>query len=386
MMAGSGQGGCVDDTITQKSTSTSTHQHKQADSTSTKTQQCDKQKSKRSICQGCNFPPRTCICPSLPSQPLYPLFQRCRIVVLQHPHELRKKNRSLPLVDLCLFGKGRNKKNNDAQEDRPSSQGTEVPSNSTKDDQNDTKDDTLAQGRKDFVLKTIVMRRFGEYTDANVMQILHDPNEVIVLVFPQKDALDLEEGIRLAEERCGFINDTEKKYEIHASGQTKTIETNDDVQIPKNKKMTLIFIDATWKHAREMEAASSVEWPENLIRVQLKPSGSNSSEFSGQRNHDEGDNAIAEISTNEGQNFIERRFQIRTPPSPDHLSTAECLAWIASRVEHNPDIYQGIMKTLDYMVKTWEQFTEKSTSDNRKSKRNVRSKNMSQKKLKIGER
>ena len=381
MMAGSGQGGCVDDTITEQSTSTPTHQHEQADSTSTKTQQCDKQKSKRSICQGCNFPPRTCICPSLPSQPLYPLFQRCRIVVLQHPHELRKKNRSLPLVDLCLFGKGRNKKNNDAQEDTPSSQGTAVLSNSTKDDQNDTKDDTLAQGRKDFVLKTIVMRRFGEYTDPNVMQILHDPNEVIVLVFPHKDALDLEEGIRLAEERCGFINDAEKKNESQDSGQTETIHTKDDVQISKNKKMTIIFIDATWKHAREMEAASSVEWPENLIRVQLKPS-----EVSGQRNHDEGDNAKAETSTSEGPNFIERRFQIRTPPSPDHLSTAECLAWIASRVEHNPDIYQGIMKTLDYMVKTWEQFTEKSTSDNRKSKRNVRSKNMSQKKLKIGER
>ena len=161
MMAGSGQGGCVDDTITQKSTSTSTHQHKRADST--KTQQCDKPKSKRPICQGCNFPPMTCICPSLPAQPLYPLFQRCRIVVLQHPHELRKKNRSLPLVDLCLFGKGRNKKNNAAQEDIPSSQGTTVPSNSTRDDQNDTKD-TLAQGRKEFVMKTIVMRRFGEYT------------------------------------------------------------------------------------------------------------------------------------------------------------------------------------------------------------------------------
>ena len=84
---------------------------------------------------------------------------------------------------------------------------------------------------------------------------------------------------------------------IHASasGQTKTIETNDDVQIPKNKKMTLIFIDATWKHAREMEAASSVEWPENLIRVQLKPSGSNSSKVSGHRNHDADDNAKAEF-------------------------------------------------------------------------------------------
>ena len=101
------------------------------------------QKPKRIICAGCNFPPRTCVCPSLPAQPLYPLLNKCRIIVLQHPHELRKKNRSMPLVDLCLFGKVGQ--------------------------QSDTSKD-------DFIMKTITMRRFGDYTDTNVMNILRDPN------------------------------------------------------------------------------------------------------------------------------------------------------------------------------------------------------------------
>jgi len=291
------------------------------------------QKPKRTICTGCNFPPRTCVCPSLPAQPLYPLLNKCRIIVLQHPHELRKKNRSMPLVELCLFGKG-------VQQ-----------SDTTKDD---------------FVMKTVTMRRFGEYTDASVMNILRDPNEVIVLVFPHKNAMDLEEGIQLAEKRCEYDsidNDTEEQKQ--------------------QKKMTLIFIDATWKHAREMEQASSVEWPKNLIRVQLKPSKSNVKEGGSDQSSN------IEVNSKEGPAFVERRFQIRTPPSPDHLSTAECLAWIVSRVENNPRIYQSITKALDYMVAIWQQVREEAASSNTRKKKKNKATNrpddmMSQKKLKIG--
>ena len=253
-------------------------------------------------------------------------------LVLQHPHELRKKNRSMPLVDLCLFGKVGQ--------------------------QSDTSKD-------DFIMKTITMRRFGDYTDASVMNILRDPNEVIVLVFPHKDAMDLEEGIQLAEKRCGYNID---------------VDDIEEQKHQKKKKMTLIFIDGTWKHAREMEQASSVEWPKNLIRVQLKPRKSNFKEGSDQSSN-------IEVNSKEGPAFVERRFQIRTPPSPDHLSTAECLAWIVSRVENNPHIYQSITKALDYMVTIWQQVREEAASDTRKKKNKATNRPdnmMSQKKLKIG--
>jgi hypothetical protein len=48
-----------------------------------------------------------------------------------------------------------------------------------------------------------------------------------------------------------------------------------------------------------------------------------------------------------------RRFDIRTPPSPCHLSTAECLAWVVSRVEDDPTLYDTFMKPLDCMVQKW---------------------------------
>jgi len=52
-----------------------------------------------------------------------------------------------------------------------------------------------------------------------------------------------------------------------------------------------------------------------------------------------------------------RRFNIRTPPSPEHLSTAECLAWVASKVEEDPIIYDTLMKPLDSMVQKWRSFS-----------------------------
>ena len=63
-------------------------------------------KAKRPICQGCNLPSRTCICTSLPEQPLHPLFQRSRIIVLQHPHEFKRKNRSMVCMEVCIMISG----------------------------------------------------------------------------------------------------------------------------------------------------------------------------------------------------------------------------------------------------------------------------------------
>lgn len=57
---------------------------------------------RRSVCRRCHRPaPSTCICEALPSQPVT-LRQCAHIFVLQHPHETRRKNCSLPLIQLCL--------------------------------------------------------------------------------------------------------------------------------------------------------------------------------------------------------------------------------------------------------------------------------------------
>ena len=158
----------------------------------------------------------------------------------------------------------------------------------------------------------------------DVMGLLHDPNEVAVIVFPHEKAVELEDGLRLAEERCKSNN------------------------IDISNKMTLIFIDATCKYAKEMEKCtdSDNEWPKNLIRVQITPSSSSSSSSSSKINLDGSDDDDDDgwktpsltATTTTTTPFVERRFHIRTPPSSNHLCTAESIAWIVSRVEHNPVI------------------------------------------------
>lgn len=312
-------------------------------------QNLDRQKVSRQTCDRCTYPTRTCVCPSLPTNPLSPLFQKCRILVLQHPHELRRANSSLPLVDLCLFGK---RQNNDKY----------APIN-----------------ENDFVMKIIVGRRFGDHCDEAAMKILRDPNEVVVLVFPHKLAMDFEEGLRIAEERC-CISSCEGNRDERSAARMDN---------PQNKKMNIVFIDATWKHAKEMEAATDAagEWPASMIRVQLTPTSSGIS--SGDANFSKGKaNAGKNDSESNTQHFhyesqpsfIQRRFLIRTPPSPDHLSTAECIAWIASRVENNPQIYESVTKVLDYMVRLW-----KGCSNNIDNRKRSGKSQMTQKKLKISE-
>ena len=283
------------------------HQHQASHQQFEMAEQSTSQKKKRAVCGRCMFPnEKACVCPALPFTPLSTLFHRCRIIVLQHPHELRRKNRSLPLVELSLFGKIR-----------------------AEQDVNDAKTED------DFVMKTIVGRRLGDKSDDYVLKLLSDPNKAVVLVFPHPNALDLEEGLALAESK---IRDN------HQMNKEKTYTSHSD------EKMTLIFIDASWKHANEMynKTEAAGVWPKNLIHVQLTPCSSE------------------ETSRDSKCTFIQRRFEIRAPPSPDHLSTAECLAWIASRVENNLDIYEGIMKVLDYMVELWRGFTSANGDDKRK--------------------
>lgn len=205
----------------------------------------------------------------------------------------------MPLVDLCVFGC--------------------------------TKPDS-EQFQQDFIMQTIVSRSLGPERNAGVINILNDPDQVIVLLFPSEHAIDLEQGIQIAEKKCGFTDEDHHTTSHNA----------------EKKRINLIFIDATWKHAREMESKltatlNSKHW----IRVQLVPTAFDHNDVSDQELFAAYDQSGPQLS------FIQRRFEIRAPPSPNHLSTAECLAWVASRVERDPVIYESIMKVLDHMVHLW---------------------------------
>lgn len=246
-------------------------------------------------------------------------------MVLRHPHELRRKNASLPLVALCLFGSAAR---------APAADGAAA------------RGDGWGRG-EDFAMRVVVGRQF----DSAVVDYLRDPNEVVMLVFPHPRATDLEEGLRNAGKRISDGKDSSK-------GSANSIENddaNDDAHGSEHgaddaqqKKITVVFLDATWKHAREMNAKmeKAGAWPEDLLRVQLTPTAAAAAEGTG--------------GTAGGAAFVERRFGIRAPPSPDHLSTAECVAWVCGRIESEPRLYEGIARTLDCMVAHWQNFATTS--------------------------
>lgn len=224
---------------------------------------------KRSICSKCVKPTNACLCASLPLLPIE--LKRCRVVVLQHPHEQRRKNRSLPLVELCL--------------------------------------------RKED-LHVVVARRLGEEVDPRVTKMI---SENAILLFPSKDATTLKEGL---EELRSRPSKEEKEEKL----------------VQSKEKITLVFLDATWKFALEMEKINTRLdlWPKDLVRAELSPR-EGAVEF-------------------QPSTYAPRRFDIRTPPSDSHLSTAECIAWVVSIVEEDEMIYETLVKPLDCMAKQWRDF------------------------------
>lgn len=234
---------------------------------------------KRSICLKCKFPtPKACICHSLPVQPLNLI--KCRIIVLQHPHELRRKNRSLPLLQLCVS------ENN---------------------------------------IFTATSKCLDEHVDENVMNMLLHSNN-LMLVFPSDDSIDLKEGIETIKNRIKS-NPSKITSEIVTQQQH-----NDEI-------ITILFIDATWKYAKEMYKKTTLcdAWPKNMLEVKLSPS-------------------YFHNNNNNKWYYKPNRFNIRSTPSFDQMSTAECIAFVVSIVEGRDDLYEILMKPLDCMVNIWNTF------------------------------
>jgi hypothetical protein len=130
--------------------------------------------------------------------------------------------------------------------------------------------------------------------------------------------------------------------------------------------------------AREMDRANVQHdcYPRHLVRVQLEPED------------------LASVQSDDIQvAFRPRRFDIRTPPTDEHLSTAEsmaiAMACIESTYHHfapvasdyigtddttavpvkmeTTDIYSTIMKPLDLMVQQWHGFTRKKKQKQERS-------------------
>jgi len=204
----------------------------------------------------------------------------------------------------------------------------------------------------DFHIRTIVHRRLGDEVDPGIMAIINDPHRDILVLFPSDDAVSLDEGMKEIERRRKERG--EKAEQVNANAGT-----NDGVDENKQEKIVVMFLDATWKYAQEMERANTKGnwWPKNIIRVKLSPPSQSEKAEEGEEgvapNTDSGDTT----ATNVPIDFKPQRFNIRTPPSSGHLSTAECLAWVCAAIEDDPLIYETLMRPIDFMVEKWKSFS-----------------------------
>lgn len=88
-----------------------------------------------------------------------------------------------------------------------------------------------------------------------------------------------------------------------------------------------------------------------MVRVRLDPT----TDWDANLDDEAVETSVASTSTAVPRlQFQPRRFDIRAPPSPNHLCTAECIALALSIVERdNMEIYRALMKPLELMVQKW---------------------------------
>jgi DTW domain-containing protein YfiP len=329
---------------------------------------CNK-KQKRSICLRCDRP--LCICSALPVVPIN--LQHCHIIVLQHPHETKTKNSSLPLIKLCFdsssvtiisgrrFGSPslmdiiRSKLSQQQQRQRQQ--------------QHNTQEQPIQEKGNEIIGNTIVpdnetnisVSRVATTTNGNddvdfdVNANAQEQDLVIWLVFPTDDAISLSHAI---DEEC-HKRQQPLQHDMDTTNSRTNVSSSDTTNVVS--PLFIVFLDATWKYAREMDRSNIQhgQYPPTMQRVQLSEFGTT--------------------------NFIPRRFErIRTPISDQHLSTAECIAHVVQMVEskmhqhfvqqlintknpdkcneidshqeHNQSIFDVIMKPLDLMVQQCSSF------------------------------
>jgi DTW domain-containing protein YfiP len=252
-------------------------------------------KKERLICGTCHRPtPKACICSGLPSSRIS--LHSCHILVLQHPHEKRRKNCSLPLLQLCLA---------------------------------------------DESMTVVVSRRFGDQVDPKAMALLQQHSKVL-LIFPAQQ----EEAEYLMDHDNGNSSQNNNREALSLSKAREYCRSTGD-----NEQVLIVILDATWKYAREMDKSNVIQgqYPRNMRRVALSWDDP--------------------LRPNEA--VVPCRFDIRTPPSQIHLSTAECIAWVVSALEEqDTTVFATLMKPLDVMVAKWHDCRRNATDNHNKETKN----------------
>jgi DTW domain-containing protein YfiP len=373
-------------------------------------------RKKRKLCERCHRPvPQTCLCEFLPATPI--TVHTAEVVVLQHPLELKNhkaaSHRSLPLLELCLD---------------PSSL-------------------TLTTGRRfgtESLGTEICSKLWGETAASSYLP---------VLVFPRIAVAELEDSATKHAEVGNSNNEGTNQpqsernqppkwyredestilslgglLELWKRDTTKLLEDedqscnqqstkptspdDDDVdgktKEKKHKKILLLVLDATWKHAREMHLANirAQQYPPHMLRLALEPEdfargggfvpgrfrlrGKASKTGYKQQQQQQQQQQQSQTHRKKKRTKKGQHEEIEEPQIGETwMSTAECIAWILSNLEgssssnaedpneegegkkegskefsfeSSPSLYEILMKPLDAMVAKWNSY--RNNNDN----------------------
>ncbi|CAK9225851.1 unnamed protein product [Sphagnum troendelagicum] len=255
----------------------------------------------RVLCPGCGRPLSVCLCDAIPSPPIH---IATRLLILQHPHETRHKLATVPILSRCI---------------QPCHVivGRRLHSNSS------PLLESLATSAK-IAAKSQQQRR----------------RDVALLLFPGPDAVDLGMWFAsLQQQGLWGIMAPEAERGIPAPAAHVPQENEEQVlvlmlqasekswQAPRTQ-ITLIVLDGTWEHAKEMVKASFPYLSEFAIQVCL-PYDAN----------------------REGDGMGDSDFIMRKEPFGGCVSTMQAVAQALSILEvDGPRIEETLMAVLRKMV------------------------------------
>jgi hypothetical protein len=178
-----------------------------------------------------------------------------------------------------------------------------------------------------------------------------------------------------------------------ADDQDPTAQSSTNKQSHKGKKKILLLVlDATWKHAREMHLANLREnqYPPHMLRLALEPDDFGGGFVSGRfrlrgkastTGYNQSNSRRAK-KRKANQGMTETGTENDFPPIDEMwMSTAECIAWILSNLEgssdgstntsneSSPSLYEILMKPLDAMVAKWNSYRMNSSGNNKEMKK-----------------
>jgi hypothetical protein len=372
-------------------------------------------KKKRKLCDRCHRPvPQTCLCAYLPSIPI--TLSAAEVVVLQHPLELKNhkaaSHRSLPLLELCLDPSSLTLTT--GRRFGTESLGSEIRSKLWGGSETETERAIATSYIPVLVFPRIAV---AELEDSATKHAEYREDESTVLSLGGLLDLWKRESTKLIEEDDPSCHQqcTESTNPVAVDVDVAYVAVDDETKTkpkkPQRKKILLLVLDATWKHAREMHLANirAHEYPPHMLRLALEPE-----DFAREGGFVPGRFRLRGKASKTGykqqqqqQQSSKSQTRKKTRTKKGHhedidesrigetwMSTAECIAWILSNLEGSSSssssssnnaedpseerecrkegskelsLYEILMKPLDAMVAKWNSYRNNSKNKSKKA-------------------